>query len=209
VRFKIPEPKKPSWTGLGHWEVKKYGEIINMAQKFKKGDLVQVASDLGSWMEHFRSGCQAIILYSYAEKYGSGNVHDYCLLFESGGSSAWYCEHQLTYIDHKPELMEQWLKGGEQKRAQRSDIKWIHANWSTVKEKAAPVSMLACMNLIGWDTSFNRNGEYFILYDDWKLLLPMVDRLMTANVVEDLKGPDGEVSALAENLFNKLQNLIK
>jgi hypothetical protein len=210
MNWKIPEPKKPTWTRLGHWEVKKLSEIHNMSQKFKRGDLVKIADDLGESMSHFQSGCHAIVEYSYAEKYGGGGSHrDYSLLFETGGAAAWYTEDQLTFIDHKPELMEQWIKAGNERVAKHQNIKWIHENWAQVKEKASSASILACMNLVGWDTSFNRNGEYFILFDDWKMLLPMVDRLMTAKIVEDLKGPDGEVSTLAENLFNKLQNLIK
>ena len=42
-------------------------------QKFKKGDVVWVAKDLGSSMSHFANNCPAIVLYSYESEYGDGN----------------------------------------------------------------------------------------------------------------------------------------
>lgn len=173
------------------------------------GDLVRVADDLGESMSHFASGCNAIVEYSYLEKYGPGGDNTYSLHIENVGSSAWYYAHQLTFIRHDPELLVEWKKAKEEQKKKHTDIKWIHANWSTIKEKTPTSTMLTCFSFIGFDTSFHRNGEYFVLVDDWRMAFPFINRLMEAKAVDDMKGPDGEVSGLASSLFSKLQQFLK
>jgi hypothetical protein len=70
-------------------------------QKFFKGDLVQVADDLGASMRHFAKGCKAIVIGTYAEICSDDNdVDNYKLyILPNRGSCAWYHEHQLTLIE--------------------------------------------------------------------------------------------------------------
>ena len=72
-----------------------------MTQKFFKGDLVQIG-DMPPMMSHFEGNCKAIVLYTYAEKYGRSGANsdkDYSLfLLGHGGEVAWYHEDQLTLI---------------------------------------------------------------------------------------------------------------
>jgi len=70
-------------------------------QKFFRGDLVQIADDLGASMRHFDSGCQAIVIGTYAELcHDDNNVDDYQVyLLPNRGSCAWYHTHQLTLIE--------------------------------------------------------------------------------------------------------------
>ena len=72
-----------------------------MTQKFFKGDLVQIG-DMPPMMSHFESNCRAIVLYTYAEKYGRSGANsdkDYSLfLLGHGGEVSWYPEDQLTLI---------------------------------------------------------------------------------------------------------------
>lgn len=67
-------------------------------QKFNKGDHVKIADDLGPTMPHFPSGIEAIVEYSYADKYGGSDTDSYSLKLKGGGSIAWYYESQLTLI---------------------------------------------------------------------------------------------------------------
>lgn len=46
-------------------------------QKFKRGDVVWVAKNLGSMMSHFASDCPAVVLYSYEDEYGEGDGYEY------------------------------------------------------------------------------------------------------------------------------------
>lgn len=74
-----------------------------MTQKLFAGDLVYVAKDLGPSMSHFENDQQAIVLYSYAEKYGGNSARDYTqfsiYLLESKYTVSWYNEDQLTLIE--------------------------------------------------------------------------------------------------------------
>ena len=73
-----------------------------MTQKYFAGDLVYVAADLGLSMRYFENDQQAIVLYTYSEKYGSSaqNDKEYCLyLLKSKTEVSWYHEHQLSFIE--------------------------------------------------------------------------------------------------------------
>lgn len=78
-------------------------------QKFLRGQRVHIAADLGEYMRHFRSDIDAIISYTYAQKFGGTNTVSYnLLLFTVDGEldrlSAWYEEHQLTLVDMDVEV---------------------------------------------------------------------------------------------------------
>lgn len=97
-------------------------------QKFRKGDLVRVADDLGPSMRHFYgAGKEAIVVGSYSDQYGGDLVvadegvedddqeapEDYSLLFEGHGQVSWYCEDQLTLIKRRQSaLARKWIKAG-------------------------------------------------------------------------------------------------
>ena len=74
-------------------------------QKFRRGDLVHIAKDLGGSMSHFDSDIDAIILGSYADLcHGdASDIYQYSVLFLSGNSASWYKEEQLTFIEHAGE----------------------------------------------------------------------------------------------------------
>ncbi len=73
---------------------------VKKEQKFKRGNLVHIAKDLGSRMSHFYNDVDAIIVGSYADLYGGSNTESYMVMFvETGGRGCWYEEHQLTLIN--------------------------------------------------------------------------------------------------------------
>lgn len=72
-----------------------------MTQKFFKGDLVQIG-EMPKYMAHFQGNCEAIVSYTYAEKYGGGarNERQYSVyILPNRGEVAWYDEEQLTLIE--------------------------------------------------------------------------------------------------------------
>lgn len=74
-----------------------------MTQKYFKGDLVRIAADLGPSMDHFEKDCEAVVMYSYTERYGKAPNSDnqYCLFVLTDGYKgevSWYNEDQLTFI---------------------------------------------------------------------------------------------------------------
>ena len=74
-------------------------------QKFKTGTIVRIADDLGGAMSHFMGkGGEAVVEYTYDQKYGGGNIKSYSLILldEKGhpyNSCSWYGEEQLTLVE--------------------------------------------------------------------------------------------------------------
>lgn len=88
-------------------------------QKFKKGDLVRIASDLGPSMFHFDANCDAIVIGSYADKYPDECIldeddeehHEYTLYLQGKGECSWYYEWQLTLIKTgMHEKLKEWKR---------------------------------------------------------------------------------------------------
>lgn len=81
--------------------------------KFKRGNLVRIADDLGLSMAHFEKGCDAIINKvnrthsDYIDENNNRSTeyrYDYEVMFpDTGNTSAWYDENQLTLIDESGE----------------------------------------------------------------------------------------------------------
>jgi hypothetical protein len=88
-------------------------------QKFPRGTLVHVQKEMPESMSHFESDFDAIVEYSYAQKFGGGEAgqsgHVYSLIqLENGvpvNSIAWYDEDLLTLVDARTELGEEILRG--------------------------------------------------------------------------------------------------
>ena len=86
-------------------------------QIFNMGDHVRISSDLPSYEDSRKAGCEAIVQYSREDKYGESFVkgHRYNLFIKDQGSSAWTDEKDLTLIDHnRVDLYIEWknyLKG--------------------------------------------------------------------------------------------------
>ena len=78
-------------------------------QKFKRGSKVHICKDMPKNMSHFKSGFDAIVEYSYAQKYGTDDIKKYAVieLSEFGqpiGSNAWYHKDLLTLLDNNIEV---------------------------------------------------------------------------------------------------------
>ena len=68
-------------------------------QKFPIGTRVRVSDVMPKSMSHFSgAGRTATVEYTYAQMYGGSDVKSYSLVFDDGGSSAWYPEELLTEI---------------------------------------------------------------------------------------------------------------
>ncbi len=79
-----------------------------MKQKFKQYSFVHVCKEMPSWMEHFPSDFDAIVMGTYSQLYGGTNVKSYCLYPLNNGKIynqiAWYEESQLTQIENVDNL---------------------------------------------------------------------------------------------------------
>jgi len=145
------------------------------AQMFHKGDLVQVAKNLGRAMSHFTSGCRAIVIGSYKDQYGGSNQSNqgsYTLHLEGRGETSWYEESQLTMIESgQHDLLEQWeeeLKANDEKHA---DMNWVFANGKDVANTAPGASVQALAKHLGCTNLWGRNGEGVTYFENARITM--------------------------------------
>ena len=133
--------------------------------RFRHGDLVQVAKDLGPCMKHFTSDCRAIVLYSYASRYGGDNHDSLGLYLEGEGPCAWYNANQLTLISrNQGDLHEEWEHAAEVERTKKADIKWIFANWKKLKGSIPSASIETLASHVGSGDLWGSRGEGMSFY---------------------------------------------
>lgn len=144
-------------------------------QKFKRGDVVHIAKDLGPCMTHFENDKDAIVLGSYRDQYGGDNTQDYTLMFcEDGNEVSWYEEHQLTFLRHggEPEIEKVKLSRAR-RQSLESDPAWILANWLNIRGNPPGATMGVLMEWIGitnpwphgegWELAENQLRAYRLL----------------------------------------------
>lgn len=129
-------------------------------QKFNKGDHIQVAKDLGSCMSHFQNDCEAIVMYTYNEKYGGGDIDSYCIHIKGHGQVSWYHEGQLKLIQaDRLNLLEQWEDEAKQEADMKSGLDWIFENGKDVLESAHGATVSALAKCFGLTNLWGSNGE--------------------------------------------------
>lgn len=79
------------------------GMVKVPGQKFRRGDLVRIAADLGPARRHFPADQDALVLGSYRDKFGNGREDSYALHLLPGGNCSWYEEEHLTLVRHAGE----------------------------------------------------------------------------------------------------------
>jgi hypothetical protein len=152
---------------------------LTARQKFKRGDLVHIAADLGSCMSHFTADKDVIIMGSYRDQFGGDCTDSYTVLFiEDGNTVSWYHENQLTFIRHVgQEEIDRVRDAKDVREAQESDLDWIVKNYPF--EKTIPgASMGELMRRIGIENPWGARGEgmtyYANAYSTLELLRPML-----------------------------------
>jgi len=130
-------------------------------QKFKHGDKVKVAKNLGSTMAHFRNDFEAIVMYSYASKYGVDHDGNYGIMAcDTGNECAWYNENQLTLIEHVGQKGIDIIKERkEEKEKQESNMDWIWDNWKEIRTAVPGATMCELMKRIGITEPWGSRGE--------------------------------------------------
>lgn len=161
-------------------------------QKFKRGDVVHIAADLGQSMSHFTKDVDVVILGSYADQFGGGNVKDYTVLFCSNGNEvAWYEEHQLTFLYYGGEkLISKIKKEREGRQEVEGDLNWIVDNWRVIKTRGRgypSASMDKLMSLIGITEPWGRHGEGIDRWTHIQYTLTHLDPILMTGNIEKVK----------------------
>lgn len=141
----------------------KPGNIVKMIDTYWHGSLNESRKDIGKLF---------VIEYSYGEKYGNGKCYGgYSILsMENGSSSSWWDDSQLEFVeDGSVDLIDELKRKYEEITNQQKDIKWIKEHFS----KSLPTdSILTLFHKIGYESAFERNGEFYCLTMDWLSFYP-------------------------------------
>jgi ribosomal protein S24E len=136
-------------------------------QKFKKGDWVQIAKDLGRSMTHFTADCEAIVVGSYKDQYGGSDTKSYTLYLKNQGKSSWYEEHQLTLIESgRLDKLKEWEDAEEAERKEKSDLDWIFTHGKEVLEHPHGASIASLAKCFGLTNLWGSHGEGFVYYEN-------------------------------------------
>ena len=143
-----------------------------MEQKFERGNKVMDGKK------------EAIIVGSYADKYGGSNRKDYTIMFcETGSTMSWMHESQLQFVEDGGEfLFEQAKVNHDRILKQNLDIDFIKEN---LNGGLSSDSILFLFDMIGFKSAFLRNGEYYVLMVDWQILKPVFQHIKNAETIKD------------------------
>lgn len=134
-------------------------------QKFHRGDLVRIAKDLGPSMSHFTADCDAIVVGSFADRFGGNDHESYTLHLNGRGESSWYQGSQLTMIEPgRVDKLKEWEDELEVARRQRSDIDWIFAHGEEVMKEGYGASIQALADCFGVTNLWGSHGEGIAYY---------------------------------------------
>ena len=130
-------------------------------QKFHLNDLVQIADDLGEYMEHFTSSKRAIIKESIDSQTG----YEYSIYIEGEGECAWYNESQLTLIEkNQVDVIKKWKIDSENQKKIESDLDWIFENSKQILKEARGSTMQALADCLNFGSLWGSRGEGLNFY---------------------------------------------
>ncbi len=171
-----------------------------MEQKFKRGDLVHIAKDLGESMSHFTADKDAVIIGSYADQFGGSNIKSYTIMFlDTGDECSWYDEHQLTFLRNEDErFIRKIKKTRDERESVESNLGWIVENWKDIRTKVPGASTIKLMSLVGITEPGGKHGEGIDWYNHALYTIRLLDEvLLTGNLakveefIADLVKADG------------------
>lgn len=171
-------------------------------QMFTNGDLVHIAKDLGSSMSHFTSDADAIVMYSYNDRYGGGDTKSYSLYIKGHGEVSWYYEHQLTLIaKDQLHLLTQWKAEADTLAKQVSDLDWIFKNGDAVIKQTHGSTIAALAAQMGITDLWGSRGEGVTYYENARGVLAFAYPYLTTG---DKEGWLTAVAEFKERLLSKV-----
>jgi hypothetical protein len=153
-------------------------------QKFKRGDVVHVAADLGRAMSHFKSDADAIVMGSYRDQFGGSDDHSadsYTLMFcDTGGECSWYETSQLTFLRHGGQEEIDRVKAEREAREKvETALPWIVENWTKIRESVSGATMGELMRRIGITNPWGSRGEGITYYSNMRGTFQLLDPILS------------------------------
>jgi hypothetical protein len=186
-------------------------------QKFKRGNVVEIVKGSVMWTNHRQFNADGtkvtdrtrsepeeiedkstigrliVIEGSYEDLYGrgsgrgSGNYSYAAMYLDTGNREAWFDEYRLRLVDEGGEhMIEQAKIKAKQLEEEQLSMSYIIDNIICGKSFNA-TSVLKLFEIIGFKSSFEKNGEYFVLYNDLCLLMPILRMVYLAKTEEELE----------------------
>ena len=109
----------------------------------------------------------------------------YIVSLEDGAGSAWWSESQLEFV-RKGTLKDliDLIKANKihkKDKKQQKNLMYIKENYNNFISADAVVYLF---KKIGYDSSFNHNGEYYILEQEWLKFKPLFDAIFCNDEIE-------------------------
>lgn len=159
----------------------KYTPKRFVGQKFTKGDLVRIARGLGPSMSHFQSNSEAVVIGSYADQYGGGDVDNYTLHLKGGGRCSWYKGHQLTLIERgRLDILSQWEDEEKAEEEVKGNLDWIFQNGKDILKSAHWSTISTLAKCFGLTDLWGSSGEWFVYYHNAMATLSMAKPFLEA-----------------------------
>lgn len=156
--------------------------LLERTQQFQKGDLVRIAKDLGPRMSHFTADCEAIVVGSYNDQYGYGDIDSYTLHLKGKGTSSWYYSSQLTLIEKgRKDKLAEWKAEEKAERKQKSDLDWIFTHGDEVLKAPHGASVGALAKCFGLTNLWGPSGEGFVYYENAMMTISMAEPFLRKN----------------------------
>lgn len=154
---------------------------IEGSQEFHKGDWVQIAKDLGPGMRHFTADCEAIVIGSYNDQYGGGNINSYTLHLKGRGQTSWYYENQLTLIEKdRSDKLAEWEAAEKAEHKEKGDLDWIFAHGDEVLKSAHGATIAALAECFGLTNLWGNHGEGLVYYENALKTLALAEPFIRA-----------------------------
>lgn len=137
---------------------------------FKKGNIVRFKCGFWGDTNAPETGKLGVIEYSYGEKYGNGEVNGgYSVLDkETGAPSSWWDEDKLEFVsDGGYEEIKKCHEIAKQIKSRNENLDYIKNEIVSGNTSLSGSSILKLFHEIGYKSAFERNGEFFILAEDW------------------------------------------
>jgi hypothetical protein len=134
---------------------------------FKKYDHVRIKNLSGGCMSHFPHSTDAIVMYTYADRYGGNDRDNMCLFVNGHGETSWYKPCNIELIDNdRKDLLDKWKKDEEETVKRESDLDWIFKHGKEIAKGNGYTGTVAetlyrCITSISiWGPS----GEGYVFY---------------------------------------------
>lgn len=110
------------------------------------------------------------------------------LFLDNGSSLAWVDPDTMTFIRHGTiNDLEDAKQTKRKTKEKHSDLKYIKDCFCNQEEGLSSVSVLKLFKEISHDTSFNHNGEYYVLQQDFFHFYPIFEAIFNQDKIKMLE----------------------